>query len=131
VEDALSYVNQKMQGLNKELTENIEETQVDLQAVKTSFGMGTRSLQGDITYTKKDFHKAVENTRNNLHKELEALEDHFGDYHLAAACCSQLKTRTQGVRILARIFHSHRTTCQLRLPHFTQGGRQAKRLQMV
>lgn len=36
VEDVLSCVNQKMQGLRKELTEKIVETQVDLQAVKTS-----------------------------------------------------------------------------------------------
>jgi hypothetical protein len=27
----------------------------------------------------------------------EALEDHFGDQHLAAAYCNQLKSRTQGV----------------------------------
>jgi hypothetical protein len=36
VEDVLSCVDQKKQGLRKELTEKIEETQVDLQAVKTS-----------------------------------------------------------------------------------------------
>jgi hypothetical protein len=29
---------------------------------------------------------------------LKALEESFGDQHLAAAYCSQLKTRTQGVR---------------------------------
>jgi hypothetical protein len=36
VEDVLSYVDQKMQGLCREVTEKIGKTQVDLQAVKTS-----------------------------------------------------------------------------------------------
>jgi hypothetical protein len=35
VKDLLSCVNQKMQGINRELTENIDETHVDLQAIKT------------------------------------------------------------------------------------------------
>jgi hypothetical protein len=50
VEDVLSCVDQKMQGLNKELTENIVETQVDLWAVKMSFDTWSGSLQGDIIY---------------------------------------------------------------------------------
>jgi hypothetical protein len=33
-------------------------------------------------------------------KTLEALEDRFGDQHLAITYLSQLKTRTQGVREL-------------------------------
>jgi hypothetical protein len=37
---------------------------------------------------------------------LEALEDRFRDQHLAVAYCSQLKMRTQGVRIVARICHN-------------------------
>jgi hypothetical protein len=45
---------------------------VDLQAVKTSINMWTGSLKEDITNTKKDFHKAAENTRTNLYVELHA-----------------------------------------------------------
>jgi hypothetical protein len=51
VEDILSCVH-------KELTEKIDETQLDLQAVK-----------GDVTDTNKDSHKVIENTRNGLHLE--------------------------------------------------------------
>jgi hypothetical protein len=41
VEDILLCVNQKMQGLHKELSENTE-TQVDLQAIRTSMIRGQR-----------------------------------------------------------------------------------------
>jgi glutamine synthetase type III len=46
---------------------------VDLQAVKTSINTWTRSLKGDIMDTKKDFHRSIENTRNNLHEELDLM----------------------------------------------------------
>jgi hypothetical protein len=71
VEDDLSCVDQKKQGLHKELTEKIVETQVDLQAVKTSIDTWTGSLKGDITNRKKNFHKATANIRNGLHEELD------------------------------------------------------------
>jgi hypothetical protein len=48
----------------------IDETQVDLQAVKTTDGTWTGSLKDDITDAKKDFHEAIANTRNNLQDEL-------------------------------------------------------------
>jgi hypothetical protein len=70
VEDALSCVDQKTQGLCKGLTEKTTEPQVDLQAVKTSINTWTGSLEGNITVVKKDFHKAIENTRDSLHEEL-------------------------------------------------------------
>jgi hypothetical protein len=44
MEDALSCVDQKTQGLRKELSEKIYETQVDLQAVKTSLDTRTKNL---------------------------------------------------------------------------------------
>jgi hypothetical protein len=44
---------------------------VDLQPVKTSIDTWTRSLEGDTTETKKDFHEAIANTRKDLHKELD------------------------------------------------------------
>jgi predicted nucleic acid-binding Zn-ribbon protein len=60
VEDVLSCVDQKAQGLHKELSEKIDETQVDLQAIKTSIDMQTRTLPETIT-----------NTREHLHEELQ------------------------------------------------------------
>jgi hypothetical protein len=59
VEDVLSCVDQKTQGLHKELTEKFDETQVDLQAVKTSLVMWTKRLQ-----------ETLADTRNDLHEEL-------------------------------------------------------------
>jgi actin-like ATPase involved in cell morphogenesis len=64
VENILLSVEQKLQGLCKELTGKIEETQVDLQAVNTSIDTWTRSLKGDITDV-KDFHKSIENTMDD------------------------------------------------------------------
>jgi hypothetical protein len=49
VEYILSCVDQKTQGLRKELTEIIDETQVDLQAIETSVDMWTKSLLETIT----------------------------------------------------------------------------------
>jgi hypothetical protein len=49
-EDVLSCVDQKTQGPRKQLTEKIDETQVDLQAIRTSVDMRTKSLQETITY---------------------------------------------------------------------------------
>jgi hypothetical protein len=46
VEDILSCVDQKAQGLCKELTENIDETQVDLHPIRMSVDMQTKSLLG-------------------------------------------------------------------------------------
>jgi RNase adaptor protein for sRNA GlmZ degradation len=60
VEDVLSCVDQKAQGLHKELAEKIDETQVDLQAIRTSVDMRTRSLLETIT-----------DTREHLHEELQ------------------------------------------------------------
>jgi hypothetical protein len=73
VEDVLLCVNQKTQGLRKEVTEKIDVTQVALQVAKTSIDTWTRSLKGDITDTKKDFHEATANTWNNLHEELNLM----------------------------------------------------------
>jgi 2C-methyl-D-erythritol 2,4-cyclodiphosphate synthase len=50
----------KTQGLHKELTEKIDETQVDLQAIRTSVDMQTQSLQETIT-----------DIREHLHEELQ------------------------------------------------------------
>jgi hypothetical protein len=76
-------------GLCKKLNKTIDETQVDLQAVKMSIDTWTGSLKDDITNTKKDFHEAIASMRNDLHEELslmihieaqtmEALTDHEG-----------------------------------------------------
>jgi hypothetical protein len=57
VEDVLSCVAQKTQILGKELNENIDETQVGLQAVKTSLDARTKSLQETLVDTKNDLHE--------------------------------------------------------------------------
>jgi hypothetical protein len=62
VKDVLSCVNQKMQGLHEELTKKIAETQVDLQAIRTSVAMQTKSLL-----------EAITNTREHLHKEISLM----------------------------------------------------------
>jgi uncharacterized membrane-anchored protein YjiN (DUF445 family) len=51
VEDVLSCVDQKMQGLCKELTQKIDETHVDLQANRTSVNTRTKSLSETISET--------------------------------------------------------------------------------
>jgi hypothetical protein len=61
------------------------------------------TLQGQTTSM---LHRVLKGTTNE--ETLEALEESFGDQHLAAAYCSQLKTKDPGCRgILARICHSH------------------------
>jgi hypothetical protein len=47
VEDVLSCVDQKMQGLHKELAKKSNEIQVGLQATKASINTWTGSLKGD------------------------------------------------------------------------------------
>jgi hypothetical protein len=56
VEEVLSCVDQETQGLRKELTENIDETQVDLQAIRISVDMRTKSLLETITDIREHFH---------------------------------------------------------------------------
>jgi hypothetical protein len=51
VDDVLAYVGQRTQALRKELIE-IDETQVDLQAVKTSLDTWTKSFQENQGDTK-------------------------------------------------------------------------------
>jgi hypothetical protein len=58
MEDVLSCVDQKTQGLQKEMTEKIDETQMDLQAVNTSINTWMKSLQ-----------ETLADTRNNLYKQ--------------------------------------------------------------
>jgi hypothetical protein len=67
VEDILVCVDQRTWGFCKARNEKIDEMQVDLQAVETSFDTRTGSLKDDITDTKKDFHEAIANTKNDLH----------------------------------------------------------------
>jgi hypothetical protein len=69
VENSLACVNQRTQGLGKELNEKIDETQVDLQLVMTSIDTSTRRLKGEVTDT-KDCHEVLANTRKDLHEEL-------------------------------------------------------------
>jgi hypothetical protein len=46
-----------MQGPCKKLTEKIDETQVDLQAIKMSLNMQTKSLQKTLADMKNDLHE--------------------------------------------------------------------------
>jgi hypothetical protein len=63
----------KTQRLRKDLSEKIDETELDLQAVKTSVNMWTGILKDNITDRKKNFHKDVKNTRNDLYEELDLM----------------------------------------------------------
>jgi hypothetical protein len=64
----------------------------------------------------------------NYEETLEALEDHFGDQHLAAVYCSQLKTRTQGAGKSLQEFApdveqlAHRAYPELPEDHIRRGG---------
>jgi hypothetical protein len=71
VEDVLACVDKRTQGLCKELNEKIEETQENLQTVKTSIDTWTGSLKVNITEAKKDFYEAKANTRNDLMLQVE------------------------------------------------------------
>jgi hypothetical protein len=60
VEDVLSCVDQKMWYLRWEPTEKIDETQVDLQVVKTSFVMRMKNLQETLADTGNCCHKQID-----------------------------------------------------------------------
>jgi hypothetical protein len=59
VEDALSCVGRKTQGHRKELTEKIDETQVGLQAIRTSVDTRTKSIPETITDTREHLHQEL------------------------------------------------------------------------
>jgi RNase adaptor protein for sRNA GlmZ degradation len=74
VGDALSYVDQKTQGLRKKLIEKIHETQVDLQAVKISLDMRRRSLQETLADTKNDLHEEAWTLKVEIRISQETME---------------------------------------------------------
>lgn len=57
LEDVLSCIDQKRQGLRKELTEKIGERQVDLEAVKTSIDTRAKNLQETLADAVIDLHE--------------------------------------------------------------------------
>jgi hypothetical protein len=59
VEDVLSCVDQKAQGLRKGLTKKTDETQVDLQAVKTTLETRMKNLQETLVDTRNDIHEEL------------------------------------------------------------------------
>jgi hypothetical protein len=59
VEDVLSCLHQKKQGLRKELTNKIDETQVDLQAIRTSVNTCTKSLLETIIDIMEHLHEKL------------------------------------------------------------------------
>jgi hypothetical protein len=65
-------------------------------------------------------------TNATYEEALQALEDRFGDHHVATVYRSQLKARTKSRRILARICHSHRTAGLLCLSHTIRGTPKAR-----
>jgi hypothetical protein len=91
MEDFLSCVDHKTQGLRKELIQRIDKTQVDLQAVKTSLNTWTKGFQQAITTTKVDlitelnlFHTEAQATRTqalthqcNMEAKTEATRREF------------------------------------------------------
>jgi hypothetical protein len=65
-----SCLYRKAQGLSKELTMKIDETQVELQAVKTSFDTQMKSL-ADM---RNDFHKVLQTTKADIRINQERME---------------------------------------------------------
>jgi hypothetical protein len=59
VEDILSCVGQKTEFLCKELIEKIDETQVDLQAIRMSVNMRTKSLLETVTDSRGHLQKGL------------------------------------------------------------------------
>lgn len=59
MQDFVSCVDQMMQGHRKELNDMIDETQVDIQAVKTSLDTWTKYLQETITEPGNDLHEML------------------------------------------------------------------------
>jgi hypothetical protein len=59
VEDVLSRVDQKKQGLRKELTEKIDETQVNLETIRMSVDTQTKNLLETITDTTERLHETL------------------------------------------------------------------------
>jgi hypothetical protein len=58
VEQVRACVDQRKQGLRKDLTKKTDETQVDLQLVLMSIYSCTGSFKDDITDTKNDCHES-------------------------------------------------------------------------
>jgi hypothetical protein len=63
-----------MQDLRKELTNKIEETQMDLQAAKTSIDSQTKSLQETPADMKNDHHKEAQIMKDQIRINQERME---------------------------------------------------------
>jgi peptidoglycan hydrolase CwlO-like protein len=72
--DVLSCVDQTTRGLHKELTEKIDETHVDLRAVKMSLGTRMKSLQETLADTKNDLHKEARTMKAKISINQERME---------------------------------------------------------
>jgi RNase adaptor protein for sRNA GlmZ degradation len=59
VEDVLSCADQKTQDLLKQMVEKINESQVDLQAIRTSVDTREKSLFETITDTREHLHEEL------------------------------------------------------------------------
>jgi hypothetical protein len=57
MEDVLARVDQRIQGLCTELNQKADETEVGLQAERTSDNMQTKSFQKTLAHTRKDLHE--------------------------------------------------------------------------
>jgi uncharacterized protein YtpQ (UPF0354 family) len=77
VEDVLLCVEQKMLDLRKELTEKIDETQVDLQALRASVDTQTKSLLETITDTREHLHKELQVETQTMKALIEATPHEF------------------------------------------------------
>jgi pyrimidine operon attenuation protein/uracil phosphoribosyltransferase len=74
VEDVLLCINQKMQYLCKELTNMIEEIQVDLQAAETSLDSQTKSLQETPEDMKNDLHEEAQTMKHEIRINQERMK---------------------------------------------------------
>jgi predicted phage tail protein len=103
MEDLPSCVDQKTQGLCKELTEKNDEKQVDLQTVKMSLDMRTKFLVESLVDMRKGLHEQlglmfqveaqttkalIEANRPKFHSQLEEVEARAERGSRPAACTS-------------------------------------------
>jgi hypothetical protein len=58
-----------MQDLREVLNDMIDETEVDIQAVKTFLDTRTKSLQGTIAETENDLHEELASCCRSVHRQ--------------------------------------------------------------
>jgi hypothetical protein len=104
VQDVLSCVDHKTQGLRKEMTEKTDETQVSLQAVQTSLYTRTKSLQETLADMKNDFREEARTMKVEIEINQERMErrNHLSSTGLHHGPCSGSSWRSWQSTTLGR-----------------------------